>query len=228
MSRASATPTIITGACVALIAVGCANRPTETAGGPVAVASVSSPKPEPSPPSPAMTRQHYRDGLLTGLGRIHRAAALDAVQVPDAVFDLGRLRRRVGANYTIVFTRGLALHGDTHIELMVEVERYDPRLADVLSALASDLTARPESWKPYEAVALATPVHSRQYFDVRPGGSLKVDPVGRVILLKVLPIDKEDFDRASAQDRGSQWVGADAVDPDGARRARQRWSEWGR
>ena len=152
---------------------------------------------------------------------------MPAVSLPGVQYDVGRLRPRIGTKFVVVFTRGLAQSsGAAGVELLTEIDAYDARVVDVLAHLAAQAASGQLALAPYEAVALPDAIHGHQYFDVRPGGSLSIPPTGRVKILKVLPIEKRTFEEVQRQDRASQWIDDDAVDPDRAQRARSRWSQW--
>ncbi len=204
--------------CAALLAaVGC-QTPSGRADGPGAVSSkMAAPSPgsvptvRPAPfsgPGLSMVApdSSYRQRFLASLLRLLRARKVDELTGAGSGHHSVQVLRMAPKvkGYMLVTsvgqrpTPGLVSSGALPVELVASSDSYSPRIAEVLFLLAGAMR-RAESqnkpWRAYEAIALPEPIHNLQFFDLRPGGELRMDNGHVVSLLKVIPLTPEEFER---------------------------------
>lgn len=173
-------------------------------------------RPPVTAPPPVPAGRPYRTALVGALRSAFRGEIVD-----PGSSDVVVLRQRGRKKRDIVVTAGLGRaprSGEApRVELVAHVPEYAPGVGEVLVTLASRL----ESLRAYEAVQLETPVRSLRYFDLLPGGEVKVlgEPVR---LYRVVPLTPDEFENA-AESHGSQWVGSELPRPDAAVQALERW-----
>jgi hypothetical protein len=149
---------------------------------------------------------------------VHR----DGAPVPHSIEVLKRIGQ---ADAYLVTSIGFGRigHGNQkrgHVELLAYVEEYGPKIAEVLEALGDAMHAggeHIEAWKEYSAVELPAPKYGMQYFDLRPAGEVDITRDLRVMLLKVIPMSADEYERTQENPAG-EWD-----DPNAAARAVQRW-----
>jgi hypothetical protein len=177
----------------------------------------------------------YRAALLRDLMRLTKTreatvAPAEVIRADDAEIPHSiEVLKKIGqADAYIAATAGFGrlAHGPrkkSHVELLAYVDQYGGKIGQVLEALGEAMHAKGENgaewkdWKEYDTVQLPQPQFGLQWFDLRPAGEVDVSPELRVILLKVIPMSQDEFERAKNNPAG-EWD-----DPNANARSIQRW-----
>ncbi len=109
------------------------------------------------------------------------------------------------------------------LELITHSAQYGVNIGKVLSTLGKHMHNKKEAanFVAYARVELPSAPFGMQFFLLLPGGEIDLPSGERVMLLKVVPLSKDEFE--TEQSKESQWVGTDAIEPGGAERTLLRW-----
>lgn len=166
--------------------------------------------------------QAYQDQIEAQVAGVRRLRHLETFTGPYEVRTYRGRRRHDGVLH---LTLGLGLGQKPPVELLARAHKPTKTIADVLFAVARQLQAAPAdggTWKGYQTLELAEPVHGFQRFDLVPAGDAH-GPQGPVQLLRVMPLTLEEFEAASSE-QGGQWSGAAGADLESKAAALDRWN----
>jgi hypothetical protein len=183
-----------------------------------------------APPESAADVNAYDKAFVRELTRVTRTREVPPAQGGDAPSGAGPHRiavlKKVGHQESYVIATvglGRVAHGvkpGARVELLAYASGYSAGIAKVLSALGELMHGRgadAPAWKEYDTVQLPQAQLGLEYFDLRPAGEVDIAPGERVVLLKVMPMSADEFEKAQANPSG-EWT-----DPNADARAAQRW-----